>query len=81
MAVRESVLQRRSIDYTSKSGGGERLPTFMLNRRLVPQVGIGTKLQGRHEISKAMLGIAATDSNQFLKVMHKAGGANQGSLL
>ncbi|MDK9726306.1 MAG: hypothetical protein OEL88_15675 [Sterolibacteriaceae bacterium MAG5] len=81
MAVRESVLQRRSIDYTSKSGGGERLPTFMLNRRLVPQVGIGTKLQGRYEISKSMLGIAATDTEQFLKAIRKVSDANQGSLL
>lgn len=82
IAVRESVLQRRSVDYTSKSGNAERLPTFVLNRRLVPQAGIGTKLQGRHEISKEMLLLAAKDPEAFLKMVLKIDpDRSQGSLL
>lgn len=71
VAVRESVLQRRFVDYTSKSGSAERLPTFVLNRRLVPHAGIGTKLQGRHEISSALLRLAAEDTEAFLNAMRK----------
>ncbi len=71
VAVRESVLQRRSVDYTSKSGGGERYPTYVLNRRLVPHVGIGTKLQGRHELSADDLELAANNTDLFLKRMNK----------
>ena len=72
VAVRESVLQRRSVDYSSKSGGGERLPTFILNRRFIPHVGIGAKLQGRHELDAALVELAATDTEEFLKTMSKA---------
>ncbi|GGX10743.1 metallophosphoesterase family protein [Undibacterium macrobrachii] len=76
VAVRESVLQRRSVDYSSKSGS-ERLPTFLLNRRLVPHVGIGTKLQGRHEIDVETLVLAATDTQRFLaKISSKVGKKN-----
>lgn len=81
VAVRESVLQSRSVDYPSKSGGGDRFPTYLLNRRLVPHVGIGSKLQGRHEIDGALLTLAATDPDQFLKKMAKRTSSDQQSLL
>jgi predicted phosphodiesterase len=81
VAVRESVLQRRSVDYSSKSGGGERLPTFILNRRLVPHVGIGSKLQGRHELDIRQIELAATDTDEFLRQMLKPGSDSQGVLI
>ena len=80
VAVRESVLQSRSVDYPSKSGGGDRFPTYLLNRRLVPHVGIGSKLQGRHEINGALLTLAATDPDQFLRKMAKPLSLDQQSL-
>lgn len=81
VAVRESVLQRRSVDYSSKSAGGERLPTFILNRRLVPHVGIGAKLQGRHEMTTGQIELAANDVEKFLLLMSKNAAADQGTLL
>jgi Cdc6-like AAA superfamily ATPase len=69
IAVRESILQPRSSDYTSKSDTGVRLPTYLLNRRLVPRVNIGTKLQGRYEISTADVELASLDTERFLKKM------------
>lgn len=70
VAVRESVLQRRMVDYTSKSGSGERLPTYRLNRRLAPSVGIGIRdkePQGRHELKAEMIELAANDIKLFLE--------------
>lgn len=82
VAVRETLLQRRSVDYTNKSGDGRRLPTFQLNRRLVPHVGIGTKIQGRYEITCAQLEVAARNPVQFLETMRKGeGNQGQSSLL
>ncbi len=81
VAVRESVLQRRSVDYPSKSGGGERLPTYNINRRLAPHVGIGTKLQGRHELDSAMLELAARDTEEFLKAIQKQDKASDQQVL
>lgn len=69
VAVRETLLQRRATDYTNKSGDGKRLPTFQLNRRLTPHVGIGTKIQGRHELSSFALELAARDTKEFLRHM------------
>lgn len=81
VAVRESVLQRRSVDYSSKSAGGERLPTFILNRRLVPHVGIGAKLQGRHEMTTSQIELAANDVEKFLLLMSKNASGDQGTFL
>ena len=70
VAVRESVLQRRMMDYTAKSGSGERLPTYRLNRRLAPSVGIGVRdrePQGRHELKAEMIELAANDIKSFLE--------------
>lgn len=69
VAVRETLLQRRASDYSSKAGDGKRLPTFQLNRRLIPHVGIGSKLQGRIEIDTKMLELAATNTEAFLQSM------------
>lgn len=71
VAVRETLLQRRSVDYTNKSGDGRRLPTYQLNRRLVPHVGIGTKIQGRYEITCEQLELAAKNPDRFLELMKK----------
>lgn len=68
LAVRESVLQRRDLDYSNKSGG-TKLPTYLLNRRLAPYAGIGTKLQGRHELGVADIELVARDPEAFLKRM------------
>lgn len=81
VAVRETLLQRRSVDYTNKSGDGKRLPTYQLNRRLVPHVGIGTKIQGRYEITCAQLEVAATSPERFLDSMKRGGGDNGGQSL
>lgn len=74
VAVRETLLQRRSVDYTNKSGDGRRLPTYQLNRRLVPHVGIGTKMQGRYEITCSQLELAAKNPERFLEAMRKGDG-------
>lgn len=69
VAVRESVLQRKVVDYTAKSGTGERFPTYRLNRRLAPSVGLSVKEkepQGRHELSAKMIELAAEDRDAFL---------------
>ena len=79
VAVRETLLQRRASDYTNKSGDGQRLPTFQLNRRLVPHIGIGTKIQGRYEIDTLALELAAKDTESFLRTMKAAPSAQQTS--
>lgn len=69
VAVRESVLQRKVVDYTAKSGTGERFPTYRLNRRLAPSVGLSVKErepQGRHELSAEMIELAAKNRDAFL---------------
>ena len=58
------------MDYTAKSGSGERLPTYRLNRRLAPSVGIGVRdrePQGRHELKAEMIELAANDIKSFLE--------------
>jgi hypothetical protein len=66
VAVRESILHRRA-DYTPKTGGGPPLPTYMLNRRLAPRIGLGLRIQGRIEITPEDV-VAATDNPElFLK--------------
>lgn len=80
VAVRETLLQRRALDYTNKSGDGRRLPTFQLNRRLVPHVGIGTKVQGRYEIDCAMVELAAKDTEKFLRAMRSSQSDDQPGL-
>lgn len=79
VAVRETLLQRRATDYTNKSGDGQRLPTFQLNRRLVPHIGIGTKIQGRYEIDTLTLELAAKDTEGFLRKMKAAPPSQQTS--
>lgn len=66
VAVRESILQRRSIDYPSKTHSEGRLPTFSLNRRLAPKGNLGVKMQGRYEINIKDIELAATDTERFL---------------
>lgn len=71
VASRESILQRRSTDYSSKTGGGERLPTYMLNRRLAPWWGLGLRMQGRIELLADDVVLAAMDSRAFLEKFMK----------
>ena len=86
IAVRESILHKRSIDYTAKSGGIDRLPTYMLNRRLAPCGNLGLKMQGRYELSKHDIEIAAKTPELFLKKysikkrISIVGDKNQGTL-
>ncbi len=65
VAVRESILQRRMIDYSAKSFDDGKLPTFYLNKRLAPKGNLGMKMQGRVEISKEDVILAATDPEKF----------------
>ena len=67
VAVRESILQRRSTDYTPKTPGGPPLPTYMLNRRLAPRRNLGVRMQGRIEIISSDIDLAATDRKEFMK--------------
>ena len=80
LAVRQSVLQPRQTDYTSKSDAGVRLPTYSLNRRLAPHARVGTKMQGRYELLLADLELAATDTQRFLRTKAKYNAADQGKL-
>ncbi len=67
IAVRESILQRRNIDYPSKTHSEGRLPTFSLNKRLAPKGNLGVKMQGRYEINIDDIELAATNTDEFLK--------------
>jgi hypothetical protein len=67
VAVRESILHRRGSDYTPKTPGGPRLPTYMLNRRLAPRRSLGVRMQGRIEILSSSIGLAATDRKAFMQ--------------
>lgn len=66
VAVRESILQRREIDYSSKTHGGGKLPTYSLNRRLAPKGQLGLKMQGRYEIDINQIEVAAKNSKKFI---------------
>lgn len=72
VASRESILQRRSTDYSPKTGGGERLPTYMLNRRLAPWSDLGLRMQGRIELLAQDVVLAATDSHAFVSKFMKS---------
>lgn len=67
IAVRESVLQRRSIDYSAKTASVARLPTYYLNRRLAPEGNLGLKMQGRIELSIEAIELAAKDTESFIQ--------------
>jgi hypothetical protein len=66
VAVRESILHHRA-DYTPKTGGGQPLPTYMLNRRLAPRIGLGLRIQGRIEVTPQDVVLAAENPDAFLK--------------
>jgi predicted MPP superfamily phosphohydrolase/Cdc6-like AAA superfamily ATPase len=71
VAVRESILQRREIDYSSKTHGEGKLPTFSLNKRLVPKGRLGLKMQGRYELDLQQVELAAKDSKKFGELIVK----------
>lgn len=71
VAVRESILQRRSTDYTPKTPGGPPLPTYMLNRRLAPRRNLGIRMQGRIEILSSHIELATTDRKSFIRQFGK----------
>ena len=85
VAVRESILQRRSIDYPSKTHSEGRLPTFSLNKRLAPKGNLGVKMQGRYEINIEDIELAATNTDAFLNKFSSRKKTNindkQGSLI
>lgn len=66
VAVRESILHRRSSDYPPKTPGGPRLPTYMLNRRLAPRRSLGIRMQGRIEMLSSSVELAANDRKAFM---------------
>jgi len=66
VAVQASILQRRSIDYSSKNDGSEKLPTFFINKRLAPHYNLGLKMQGRYELTLADIELATKSSEKFL---------------
>ena len=88
IAVRESILQRRSIDYNAKTASQGRLPTYYLNRRLAPEGNLGLKMQGRIELDVSAIELATKDSNAFVKsygykaksTAIKSGDSDQGHL-
>jgi calcineurin-like phosphoesterase family protein/Cdc6-like AAA superfamily ATPase len=65
VAVRESILHRRKDDYPAKTNKEGKLPTYVLNRRLVPRKNIGVKLQGRLELTISDIELAAKDRKKF----------------
>ena len=71
VAERESILQRRSSDYTPKTAGGPSLPTYMLNRRLAPRWSLGVRMQGRIEILSSDVVLAAENTKAFVTKMSK----------
>ena len=66
VAVRESILHRRSSDYPPKTPGGPPLPTYMLNRRLAPRRSLGIRMQGRIEMLSSSVELAANDRKAFM---------------
>lgn len=71
VAVRESILHRRSADYPSKTKGEPRLPTYMLNRRLAPRRSLGVRMQGRIEMLTSDIELAAIDRTAFMNKFGK----------
>lgn len=67
VAVRESILHRRGSDYPSKTRGGSRLPTYILNRRLAPRRSLGIRMQGRIEMLSSGIELAANNREAFIR--------------
>ncbi len=85
VAVRESILQPKSFSYSDKSDPSRKLPTYTLNRRLVPRYNLFTRMQGRIELTERQIELAATDTRKFLDsvkpVKRKRKNENQFELL
>ena len=66
VCVRESVLHK--FYYPSKTAGESPLPTYILNRRLVPRRSLSAlRMQGRIEMNSPYIRLAINNSNKFLK--------------
>ena len=65
VAVRESILQLRDDPYPPKTAGGPPLPTYMLNRRLLPRRDRSPRMQGRIEMGAPDIADAATRPEVF----------------
>jgi hypothetical protein len=67
VAVRESILQEREDPYPPKTSGGPPLPTYMMNRRLIPRRDLSPRMQGRIEMVARDIVLAATNADGFNK--------------
>jgi len=65
VAVRESILHQRDDPYPPKTSGGPPLPTYMLNRRLIPRRDLSPRMQGRVEMLANDIVRAATEPESF----------------
>lgn len=72
VAVRESILQEREDPYPPKTSGGPPLPTYMMNRRLIPRRDLSPRMQGRIEMVARDLVLAATNADGFNKKFIRA---------
>ena len=67
VAVRESILQEREDPYPPKTSGGPPLPTYMMNRRLIPRRDLSPRMQGRIEMVVEDIVLAAMRPDDFKK--------------
>ena len=65
VAVRESILQEREDPYPPKTSGGPPLPTYMMNRRLIPRRDLSPRMQGRIEMVAQDIVLSATNPEAF----------------
>ena len=72
VAVRESILQEREDPYPPKTSGGPPLPTYMMNRRLIPRRDLSPRMQGRIEMIAQDIVLAATNPEGFNKKFIRA---------
>ncbi|WP_173206732.1 hypothetical protein [Sphingopyxis sp. BSNA05] len=66
IAVRESALHEKEQRYSAKSDTSVKLPTFTLNRRLVPRYSLGLRMQGRVELTAKQIEQAAKQPDDFV---------------
>jgi len=72
VAVRESILQEREDPYPPKTSGGPPLPTYMMNRRLIPRRDLSPRMQGRIEMVAQDIVLASTNPDAFNKKFIRA---------
>lgn len=73
VAIRESILHERDDPYPPKTSGGPPLPTYMLNRRLIPRRDLSPRMQGRVEMISEDIVLAAADRASFINKFKTSG--------